>query len=226
MITDEQRAKNRAYWHEYYEDPVHRQQRSERKHVAYLRDKTERVYLSQHGEGSRQRPPGDFWSHVDKTGECWLWLGAKAITTGYGKLGRTVNGKKVTIPAHRYSWTLTNGPIPGGLCVLHRCDNPPCVRPDHLFLGTHLDNSADALAGDRVHSPRTRHANAAVSAKMRGVSRGVGEANANAKLTRGQVDEIRHRYTSGLGTQRQIGLDYGVTNEAVSAIIRGKAWAR
>ena len=73
---------------------------------------------------------------------CWLWVGRRD-SYGYGKLG-----KKQTA-SHRLSWTIHFGPIPSGLCVLHRCDNPPCVNPAHLFLGTQLDNIRDMNAKGR-----------------------------------------------------------------------------
>lgn len=87
-----------------------------------------------------------FWSSVDKDGEngCWLWTRGRN-EHGYGVLDR----KSGSGLAHRYSWELANGPIPTGLQVLHRCDNPPCVNPEHLFLGTRLDNMADMTAKGR-----------------------------------------------------------------------------
>lgn len=89
---------------------------------------------------------GRFWSKVLKgtDQECWLW-NASRIKDGYGKF--SVSG--VYQQSHRISWQLTNGPIPDGLCVLHRCDNPPCVNPNHLFLGTNLDNVRDMFAKGR-----------------------------------------------------------------------------
>jgi HNH endonuclease/helix-turn-helix resolvase-like protein len=86
-----------------------------------------------------------FWPKVNKTETCWLWLGSRA-PEGYGHLN-TVGKMKL---AHRVSWELCNGPIPDGICVLHKCDNPPCVRPDHLFLGTKLDNPTDRLIKGRL----------------------------------------------------------------------------
>ena len=88
---------------------------------------------------TRETLAARFWSKVDRdeTG-CWTWLGAKTALK-YGQI--ELDGR--SIYAHRVSWELANGPIPSGLQVLHRCDNPPCVRPDHLFLGTQRDNITD-----------------------------------------------------------------------------------
>lgn len=89
-----------------------------------------------------------FWSKVDKTGECWVWVAGRFVT-GYGAYRNQ--------GAHRVSWGLMNGPIPAGLFVLHRCDNPPCVRPDHLFLGTHTDNMHDKVAKGRASGQQLTH---------------------------------------------------------------------
>jgi len=86
-----------------------------------------------------------FWPNVEKRPSgCWFWTGARKHT-GYGQIW-VVNSAKT---AHRISWILHNGPIPTGLCVLHKCDNPPCVNPDHLFLGTRADNNLDCVAKGR-----------------------------------------------------------------------------
>jgi hypothetical protein len=89
-----------------------------------------------------------FWQYVNKTGDCWLWIGAKKAT-GYGYT--SLSGKGVR--AHRASWEIHRGPIPDGLCVLHKCDNPPCVNPDHLFLGTQQDNMTDKYNKGRQNIP-------------------------------------------------------------------------
>lgn len=81
-------------------------------------------------------------------GGCIPWIGTKD-RCGYGRF--LTNGKK--IPAHRFVWTLKNGPIPKGLFVCHKCDNPACVNPDHLFLGTHTDNVRDCMAKGRKYYP-------------------------------------------------------------------------
>ena len=85
-----------------------------------------------------------FWDRVDKSGDCWPWIGSRQVN-GYGH----VRSQNRSLYAHRVAWTLANGPIPPGLWVLHRCDNPPCVNPSHLFLGTARDNTLDSIAKGR-----------------------------------------------------------------------------
>lgn len=87
-----------------------------------------------------------FWQHVAKSEGCWEWTGANS-GRGYGRVG--VDGGKTT-GAHRVSWEMHYGPVPDGCSVLHRCDNRPCVRPDHLFLGDKLANMADMVAKGRA----------------------------------------------------------------------------
>lgn len=94
-----------------------------------------------------------FWSQVEKTAGCWNWTGA-LNTHGYGHI--RVHSKWA--PTHRFSWELSNGLIPDGLSVLHHCDNRRCVRPDHLFLGTALDNVRDMHAKGRDRHSRARGA--------------------------------------------------------------------
>lgn len=119
-----------------------------------------------------------FYSKVHKTDACWNWLGA-VDGRGYGKFV-TWNGKKHKYHiASRFSWVITNGPIPPGLFVLHHCDNPICVRPDHLFLGTAKINSQDMKQKGR-HAFR------------------VGAANPNAKLSWPDVAIIRKLYKQGI----------------------------
>ncbi len=85
-----------------------------------------------------------FWSRVEKTDGCWLWLGSK-MNAGYGKIN--FSGKRWLV--HRMAYMLTYGPIPEGKLVLHRCDNRLCVNPAHLYAGTHFDNVHDMMERQR-----------------------------------------------------------------------------
>ena len=140
-----------------------------------------------------------FWSKVDRSGECWEWA-ASRYPKGYGRF--RVAGR--TQYAHRVAWELTHGPIPHGMFVCHRCDNPGCVNPDHLFLGTPADNMRDMREKGRGFTPRL-----------------VGETHHQAKLTEADVVAIR----ADPRTQVVIAADYGVTQRNVSAIKRREAWA-
>ena len=82
-----------------------------------------------------------FWSRVEFSPHCWVWVGP-TNDKGYGQIRVGGRGSRCLL-VHRLSWELHYGPIPPGMCVLHHCDNPPCVRPDHLFLGTLADNNRD-----------------------------------------------------------------------------------
>lgn len=155
----------------------------------------------------------NFWTKVNKreVDECWNWTGGLA-STGYGSFG---NGPPIPHGAHRTSWLLRYGEIPKGLWVLHKCDNRACVNPDHLFLGTNLDNIMDRNMKGRTSSG-PRH-----SAVMRPAK---GESNAGAKLTQQEVLEIR-----GLCAQRRlshetIGAMYGVRKVTVYRISSRRYW--
>jgi hypothetical protein len=97
------------------------------------------------GHSKRSDPVERFWRFVRKSEGCWEWIGAKHVF-GYGKftVKHRASGERIQFDAHRYSWILANGSIAPGKMVLHRCNNPPCVRIDHLYLGTHSDNVKDA----------------------------------------------------------------------------------
>jgi hypothetical protein len=152
-----------------------------------------------------------FWSKVvkrDGPDGCWEWTGCR-FPNGYGQL--RVAGKSVG--AHRLSWEMHHGPIPSGAQVLHRCDNKPCIRPDHLFLGSHTDNMADMVAKGRGRPGLTVRPERAPR----------GTRNGNAKLTESDVREIRQRYDMG-ETQRGIAAAFGVTQGLVGHIVRGLIW--
>lgn len=90
-----------------------------------------------------------FWSKVRKDDGCWEWT-ASVNRRGYGWLHFGGKVERKALKAHRVSWEIHNGPIPDGLWVLHKCDNPRCVRPDHLFLGDRTDNMRDCAAKGRI----------------------------------------------------------------------------
>jgi hypothetical protein len=104
-------------------------------------------------------PEVRFARHYTKMSSgCWEWTGCR-LKTGYGKFntGKTSEGETKTVYAHRFSYELHFGPIPEGLIVCHRCDNPRCVNPDHLFVGSHVDNVRDAVLKGRQGRRRDTH---------------------------------------------------------------------
>lgn len=148
----------------------------------------------------RQALEGFFWARVKRTQACWTWTG-RCDAEGYGLL-KTHSFGKVAQRAHRISWILHFGLITDGMGILHRCDNPPCVRPDHLFMGSALDNALDAAAKGRTAR---------------------GEKNHNAKLTAEQVKEMR-RLAAGGVCFSELGRTFGVSGVMAARIVRRENW--
>lgn len=143
-----------------------------------------------------------FWPKVQKCDGCWQWLSVKN-SEGYGLF--RVRGRRLR--AHRLSYALTYGPIPDGYIVCHHCDNPSCVRPDHLFLGTNADNVADCIQKGRRRAAGAR-----------------GEAHGHSILTQEAVNDIRARYIPYTVTQKMLADEYGVSENAVWHVIHRSRW--
>src|SRR3990167_8959811 len=148
----------------------------------------------------------NFWKKVDKTDTCWNWIAHK-LNYGYG--GIRLNKKEQR--AHRISWELHNGEIPKGLHVIHKCDNPPCVNPDHLWLGTHQDNMRDRSKKGRT----SRH--------IGNLDLG-GEKHGSSKLKEKQVIEIRNLGKTGIYIQKELADLFGVHQTTINNILNNKYW--
>jgi hypothetical protein len=161
-----------------------------------------------------------FWAKVAKAPSegCWEWTGWRN-RFGYGRL--SANGNPGAL-AHRVAWEMLCGPVPDGLCVLHHCDNPRCVRADpdpeksHLFLGTRLDNVADMVA-------KGRHYRAPVRPRPQPKGHARGERYRTAKLTEHAVLEIRAARAAGAPIAA-LASRYGVDKSLISRAARGLVW--
>lgn len=146
-----------------------------------------------------------FWEKVNKkqSQECWEWI-AYTHPKGYGQICH--NGKPKR--AHRVSWEIHYGEIPDGVCVLHRCDNPSCVNPEHLWLGTNLDNMRDMInKGRDVHeSPQ------------------VGINHWNSKLDENKVIKIRKLYSTKKCRYIDLAKMFGVHKVTIGDIVRRTTW--
>lgn len=167
------------------------------------------------GQGVRgKRPVGwvkRFWKKILKTHDpedCWIWTGERS-RDGYGKLCIGTKGKnRKQHYANRLSWILHNGPIPPGLFVLHDCptgDNPSCVNPNHLFLGTIKDNGMDAA--------------------KKGLTT-FGVKNAMAKLNDKKVSRVRRLYAFGGTSYSKLGKAFGVSKSLIHLIVQRRIWKR
>lgn len=138
-----------------------------------------------------------FWSKVNKTNSCWEWTASK--DHGYGRFW--LDGHNLL--SHRFSYSLINGPISRSQVVCHKCDNPSCVNPDHLFLGTRDDNMTDMVSKGR-------------SAK--------GILNGNRKLTEQEVLEIRNLYATTNITYAELARRYNVDKTNIPPIVKRETW--
>jgi hypothetical protein len=154
-----------------------------------------------------------FWSKVEKTNDCWIWLGCKT-KSGYGYFALT---RRKTVRAHRFAYEATFGVLTAGLCALHRCDNPGCVRPDHLFSGTHAENMADRDAKGRTARGDRSGARTQPAARPRG------DGHARSKLSGELVARIKARIRSG-ESQTAIASDVGVSIPTINHIVKGRTW--
>jgi len=155
-----------------------------------------------------------FWPKVRKTTGCWEWIGGRSAS-GYGSLR---DGHSRPVNAHRLSWQLTYGIAPpADLWVLHACDNRLCVRPDHLFLGSAAENSADMTKKGRAAS------GARNSKRLYPWTIQRGEDNGHAKLTGANVEAIRMACARG-ERQRDIAQKFGISQSQVSNLVRGSQW--
>lgn len=148
-----------------------------------------------------------FWAKVDKSGpaareglgQCWLWTGGKT-RRGYG----TFNTIDRAVLAHRLAWSIANDTDPASFCVCHHCDNPSCVNPSHLFLGTHAENMQDMAAKDRGT---------------------LGERARGSRLTAHDVICIRFAVALGAAKWR-IAKEYGVSPSTIYHAALGRSWPR
>ena len=172
------------------------------KHVAHgycakHYDRLRRTGTAEPGPKAEASLAARFWRKVDKAGDCWLWTGAK-MANGYGRL--RIGGKNSPVwNAHRVSYKINKGEIPEGMFVLHKCDNPACVRPAHLFLGDHDENMRDKARKNR----------------------GAGENHPRAQLTDAQAREIK--FAKGK-THEELAAEYGVGKLLVRDIRANRRW--
>ena len=158
---------------------------------------------------SRKRAPVEvrFWRQVEKSEGCWLWIGHRQ-PSGYGRMTVPVGGGHRKVRAHRVAWELHNGPIPDGMQVCHRCDNPPCVRPEHLFLGTSQDNTNDKIAKGRRRTGNMPK----------------GPAHSKAVLSQEQAEAIRRAVAAG-EFQTAVARRLGISRSTVVRVVSGRRYA-
>lgn len=143
-----------------------------------------------------------FWEKVDKSGDCWIWTGRRSGSMGYGRFNVD---RETALVAHRVAYILATGPIPSGMLLCHSCDNPPCVNPAHLFIGTAKDNHDDMRAKRRENYL-------------------IGERHQHALLTNDQVKSLRQRYQSRESSLDELVAEYGLRRRTIQQILRGKRY--
>jgi hypothetical protein len=156
-------------------------------------------------------PVARFWAKVDKSGgpdACWIWQGSRT-KAGYGHFRH--DGKLVY--THRFVEELTRGPLSPKMHSCHRCDNPPCCNPAHLFRGTAKDNMHDRDAKGRGLRGKP------------GNRRGLPCTRGNAKLYPAEVLQIRALYQPGAITQAQIAARFGISEKTVCSVLARRTWA-
>lgn len=166
-----------------------------------------------------------FWAKVEKNGPvpqhrpdlgpCWVWK-RRLDKDGYG--GFWLNGRNVR--AHRVAWEWQHGPLADGELVLHACDTPACVRPDHLFTGTQSVNVADKVTKGRQAKGDT-HPSRTQPGRLRR-----GERNAASKLDHARVESIRARFAAGGISKAELARQAGVSDTQIGNIVRGKHWRK
>jgi hypothetical protein len=149
-----------------------------------------------------------FWAKVERSEGCWEWTAA--TSHGYGILA-VKHRSRSPMRAHRVSWEIHNGPIPGNMHVLHTCDNRRCVRIEHLFLGTNADNTADRVAKGRTRTWATER-------------RRLGSSHPRSKLTEDIVRESRALWRSGSETSVSLAARHGVAQATMHAALTGQTW--
>lgn len=172
-----------------------------------------------------------FWGKVQKLddSECWNWIGSKC-RFGHGQI--RIRGRLVR--SHRLSFLIHRGLISDKMLVCHKCDNPKCVNPSHLFLGTHSDNVKDmiskkrgntenALATLRNH-PELRARGERNGARVHPESIARGMRKATSKLTDDDVRRIRYEYSNHRTSHRKIADVYHVDHSVIGNLLRGKTW--
>ena len=137
--------------------------------------------------------------------ECWPWTGATRGGYGMYAVRSGVNAGK-TMSAHRIAYEIAHGPIPEDHDVLHRCDNPPCCNPRHLFSGTHLDNMAD------------------MRAKNRRVGKNAGSVHGRAILDENKAREILSKYATGTYKRSALMAEYGIARTTLEALLSRRTW--